>query len=160
MIFGNINDLEKKLSACDKAVQKALIYLRDHDFKSMADGKYEIDGDKIYAKLQRYNTKPVAECHPEAHEKYIDVQFMVEGCEELGWCAFSPDLRQRVSYDTRNDVEFFEELVPESSIILNPGDFAVLYPNDVHRPQVAVDNEPQPVTKVVVKVAVDLCKDK
>lgn len=160
MFFGNIKNLEKHFDSCDEAIKKALIYLRDHDFKTMADGKYEIDGDKIYAKLQRYMTRPVEECHPEAHRRYVDVQFMVDGREELGWCAFSPDLRQRVSYDNRDDVEFFEQLVPESSIVLNPGDFAVLYPSDVHRPQVAIDSISKAVTKVVVKVAVDLCKDK
>ena len=160
MIFGNIKDLEKTLETCDKAVGKALIYLRDHDFKTMKDGKYEIEGDTIYAKLQRYMTKPIEECRPEAHKKYIDVQFLVEGREELGWCAYSPDLRTISSYDGREDVAFFEQLVPESSIILQPGDFAVLYPNDVHRPQVAIDSIPSQVTKVVVKVAVDLCNEK
>lgn len=155
MIFGNIDKLEEQLGNCSEGVRRALIYLRDTDFTDLPDGKYEICGDKVYAKLQRYRTKPVEQCRPEAHKKFIDVQFMVSGREELGWCGYSPDLRPVKAYDGRDDVAFFEELIPESRMVLRAGDFAVLYPHDVHRPQVAVDSMPGDVVKVVVKVAVD-----
>lgn len=158
MFFGNIDNLDNELKECEEPVQKALVYLREHDFLNMADGKYEIDGEKIYAKVQRYKTKTVEKCRPEAHKKYIDVQFIASGVEELGWCAFNPDLKETEGYDGRDDVCFFEELIPKSSIVLYAGDFAVLYPEDVHRPQTAVDGVPADVVKVVVKVAVDLVK--
>ena len=54
------------------------------------------------------------------------------------------------------DVTFYEKLVPDSNLVLLPGSFAVLYPEDVHRPCCAVERGPAPVTKVVVKVSVDL----
>ena len=73
----------------------------------------------------------------------------------MGWCPFSPDLQVTVPYNADQDVAFYASLVPDSNIVLSPGRFAVLYPEDVHRPQGAVDNVPGPVTKVVVKVAVD-----
>ena len=62
------------------------------------------------------------------------------------------------AYDGRDDVVFFAKLVPESSVVLKTGDFAVLYPSDIHRPQAAVEGEESEVIKVVVKVAVDLLK--
>ncbi len=158
MILGNVCNMDTKLADCDEAVKKALLYLKEQDFTKMPDGKYEIDGDKIYAKVQRYTTKPVEKCRPEAHKKYIDVQFIAEGQEEIGWCADSPDLVEVEDYDGRDDVVFFAKLVPESSVVLKTGDFAVLYPSDIHRPQAAVEGEESEVIKVVVKVAVDLLK--
>ena len=158
MIFGNISNMDKILAECDAAVKKALIYLKEHDFSKMSDGRYDIDGDMIYAKVQRYRTKPVEQCRPESHKKYIDVQFIADGKEEIGWCAYSPDLVEAKAYDGRDDVMFFERLVPASSIVLKKGDFAILYPNDIHRPQTAVYGDEEDVIKVVVKVAVDLLK--
>ena len=45
----------------------------------------------------------------------------------------------------------------ESTIMLKPGSFAVLFPEDVHAPRMATEAGPgKPVTKVVVKISVDL----
>jgi YhcH/YjgK/YiaL family protein len=74
----------------------------------------------------------------------------------MGWCPLSPDLEEEAPYDAERDVTFYKALVPDSSIVLSPGCFAVLYPEDVHRPQASVvEDAPGKVTKVVVKVAID-----
>ena len=143
-------------AAYPEAIQRALSYLRSHDFTKMEDGTYPIEGEKMFAKLQRYETRLLESCRPETHQKYIDIQYVVEGEEYLGWCPFSPDLRAASDYDGEADVTFYERLVPDSNIILLPGSFAVLYPEDVHRPCCAVEGEVSAVTKVVVKVSVDL----
>ena len=62
----------------------------------------------------------------------------------------------RTPYDAARDVTFYERLVPESNLVLLPGSFAVLFPEDVHRPQVATEDGPAPVTKVVVKISTEL----
>jgi len=38
--------------------------------------------------------------------------------------------------------------------VLNSGDFAVFFPNDVHMPGVSVTDRPTPVKKIVVKVKI------
>ena len=47
---------------------------------------------------------------------------------------------------------------PESNFVLSEGCFAVLTPKDIHRPCCAIE-EPSPVLKVVVKVAVELFEE-
>ena len=153
MSLGTVSTLEKTHVEYLEAILQAQHYLRDHDFSKMADGKYTI-ADGITANVQRYETKPVAECRPESHEKYVDIQYIVEGEEYMGWCPLSPDLQVSEAYDAAKDVGFFARLVPDSDIVLTPGAFAVLYPEDVHRPKGAVDDAPTHVTKVVVKVPV------
>ena len=155
MFIGSIDVLEDSLVDYPELIRKALCYLRDHDLTQIEDGSYPIEGDKCVAKVQRYTTRPHFDCRPETHEKYVDIQYVVEGEEYLGWCPLSPDLQITEAYDAEKDITFYASLVPDSSIVLSPGRFAVLYPEDVHRPQGAVDDLPAPVTKVVVKVAVD-----
>lgn len=137
-------------------IRDAIAYLQKQDFKAMKDGRYSIDGDKVYFNLQRYETRLPEMCRPESHKKYVDIQYLVEGEEFLGWCPFSPDLKVTEPYDAEKDVAFYQKLIPESSIFLSPGTFVVLYPEDVHSPCTSVGGVAEPVVKVVVKVALDL----
>ena len=70
MFIGTIETLESSHVEYPAAIRQALEYLRAHDFTQMADGAYEV-APGIRANVQRYQTKPVAECRPEAHEKYV-----------------------------------------------------------------------------------------
>lgn len=156
MIIGSMDTLDENHVDYPAIIQKALDYLREHDFTQMADGKYPIAGDKCFANVQRYTTRPEKDCKPETHRKFVDIQFIAEGEEFMGWCPLSPDLEEEAPYDAERDVTFYKALVPDSSIVLSPGCFAVLYPEDVHRPQASVvEDVPGKVTKVVVKVAID-----
>ncbi len=155
MVIGSIETIEKEKLSYPPAIWDALVYLKTQDFSKMADGKYPVGDKGITAIVQHYKTRPVEKCLPEAHEKFIDIQFLVDGEEALGWCPLSPDLVVAENYDKDKDIVFYKSLVPDSSVILVPGSFAVLYPLDVHRPGCALD-EPEPVSKVVVKVPVEL----
>ena len=158
MVIGRINEASSGFSKFPEAIRQALLFLQAHDFTTMEDGVYPIDGDHSYAILQRYTTKLPGTAKPEAHRQYVDIQYMVEGKEELGWCPLNPELHEHTNYDMDKDIIFYERLVPGSSVTLDKGSFAVLYPADVHRPCGAINDEPKPVTKVVVKIAVDYIK--
>ena len=155
MVIGNISEIQAGECKYPAAIQKALHFLAEHDFAKMQDAKYPIDGDNSFAILQRYNPRLEVEGKPEAHRQYIDIQYIVDGSEEIGWCPMSPELVVDDDYDAEKDIVFFRNLVPESSIVLQSGDFAILFPVDIHMPCGAIDNISAPVTKVVVKVAVD-----
>ena len=155
MFIGSIDMLDESHVNYPAEIRKALEYLREHDFTKMKDGSYPINGDVSVANLQRYTTRPHEKCRPETHKKYVDIQYMVEGEEYMGWCPFSPDLQLTTPYDDKKDVAFYASLVPDSNVMLSTGYFAVLYPEDVHRPQGAVEGVPSPVTRVVVTIAVD-----
>lgn len=158
MIIGNMSEAALGFNKYPEAVKEALQFLHAHDFTTMEDGTYEIHGKDSYAILQRYETKLPGTSKPEAHRKYIDVQYIVEGREDLGWCPLNPELKTDISYNDEKDIIFYQKLIPSGSVLLEKGSFAVLYPYDVHRPCGAIDNTPAPVTKVVVKIAVDYAK--
>jgi YhcH/YjgK/YiaL family protein len=119
-----------------------------------ADGRVEIDGNRVYALVQSYNTRTGKE-NPrfEVHRRYIDVQFMLEGFELCGW-APAERMSINVPYDETKDIAFGR--VSADDIVLVPfpsGRALVFHPWDAHAPCLAV-TEPSPVRKIVVKIAV------
>ena len=155
MIIGNMKEAASGFGKYPDAIREALEFLHSHDFAAMKDGRYPIHGEDSVAILQRYETREPESGKPEAHRRYVDVQYIVSGREEMGWCPMSPELKVCDPYDANKDIVFFDNLIPISGLELTAGDFAVLYPTDVHRPCGSVDGAPHQVTKVVVKIAVD-----
>jgi biofilm protein TabA len=134
-------------------VGEALEYLATTDFVKMPDGKYELDGPRMFAIVQRYRPKPLAEIVWESHRKYIDVQYVVQGAERMGYVPLSERMTVKKDYDPERDIVFYDVqgdlfIVPERS-------FVVFAPQDVHAPGLAVDRPVSSgeVLKVVVKVA-------
>ena len=111
-------------------------------------GRYELDGTNVFALVQQYQTKPMAEGKWEAHRKYTDVQFVVEGVERIGWAPVSK-LTVTEPYDETKDIAFYKG--NGDFVTVPAGYFVILYPEDAHMPGIAVD-KPSPVKKVVVKV--------
>ena len=131
-------------------VYRALEILRDTDFSQLEDKRYEVDGDNLFFFLQSYETKPDNDT-PEAHRKYIDIQFLVSGREKMGVAPLE-DMSDEVEARPDGDIWFYRG--PMDYITLTAGDrFAVLWPGDAHAPSIAVDS-PAPCRKCVVKVKV------
>ena len=131
-------------------VYRALEILRDTDFSQLEDKRYEVDGDNLFFFLQSYETKPDNDT-PEAHRKYIDIQFLVSGREKMVVAPLE-DMSEEVEARPDGDIWFYRG--PMDYITLTAGDrFAVLWPGDAHAPSIAVDS-PAPCRKCVVKVKV------
>jgi YhcH/YjgK/YiaL family protein len=137
-------------SELNERINKAFAYLKQTDFSEMELGKYEIDGDNIFALVNEYNTKDESEGKLEAHKRYIDVQFVAKGSELMG---YSPLENQKVidEYNEQNDITFFTG--EKSFTKVDEGMFAIFFPTDVHLPGIKV-NEKSYVKKVVIKVKV------
>ena len=43
----------------------------------------EVDGEDLFYLLQSYESKPANDT-PEAHKKYVDIQFLISGREKMG----------------------------------------------------------------------------
>ena len=114
------------------------------------DGRVEIDGDRIFALPQGYQTRPAAQCRWEAHRRYIDIQYVVTGREAMGYAPLST-LKPTTDFDQAKDVGFYDGT--GSIITVEAGMFAIFFPHDAHMPCMQVTGRPEPVRKVVVKVA-------
>ena len=125
-------------------------YLQTVDPAGLEPGRVEIDGDRVFALIQEYNTKPMEQGRWEAHRKYIDIQYIASGEEKIGYANVA-DLTMG-DYNEAKD-----RYIPQgegSFIRLSAGMFGLCMPEDAHMPNMAVD-QPQPVKKIVVKVSVE-----
>lgn len=128
----------------------ALEFLARPGTAALPDGRHEIDGDRVFALVQRYPTESRPEPRFEAHRKYIDVQYIAAGEEVVGW---APLERLSVSepYEEEKDV-CFGSVSGWTPVLLKSGELAVLFPEDAHAPRLAAGG-PAQVVKIVVKVA-------
>ncbi|NNJ54898.1 MAG: YhcH/YjgK/YiaL family protein [Bacteroidia bacterium] len=137
-------------SGLSKRLTQGFNYLKNTDLLNSPLGTFEIDGKDVFAIVQEYKTKPQEECIIEAHYKYIDIQFIIQGQESIGVTHLTNQTPYEVNKE--NDYAFYKTktaLVP-----LSAGMFAVFYPSDIHQPCIAVGS-PEKVKKVVVKVRLD-----
>ena len=129
---------------------RALEFLRDTDLLTIPVGRQDLDGERLFALVQDYNTKPIEECRWEAHRRYCDVQYLARGTERIG-VANIERMRIEQPYDSDRDVAFFTG--DGDSMLLNAGTFAIFAPQDVHMPCVLAESS-ELVRKIVVKVDV------
>lgn len=82
MIYGHIS----QLNACryPAAIEKALEFLRTTDFSKLEPGVVEIEGRTIYAQILDLTTRPHDELRPEVHRRYLDIQYLYSGEEQIG----------------------------------------------------------------------------
>jgi YhcH/YjgK/YiaL family protein len=124
-----------------------LRYLVDTDFSTVAPGRYQIEGQDLFALVQEYDTKSRDQGAWEAHRAYTDIQYVVTGAELMGYACI--DRLQAGAYDAERD---FLKLDGDGDFaLLRAGTFMVLAPQDAHMPGVALAASMR-VKKVVVKV--------
>lgn len=149
MIYDKIDNIET-YTALGERLAQGLRLLKEKDFSAMEPGRYEVDGNTLYYMVQSYQSK-AANDTPEAHRKYIDIQYVVSGVERIGVGELS-DMTEEVTANPESDFWLYHG--PLSDLKLSAGYFAVLFPQDAHAPGIAA-GDPAPVRKVVVKVLID-----
>ena len=130
---------------------KAISFAAGFD-KSQPDGRYDVDGDNIYAIVMTYETKTVEELKFEGHKKYIDIQLLLNGQEYMD-VSQDKALDVEMPYSEDNDVALFFQPQHYSSVLLEPGNFAIVFSDDIHQPGRMVMQAEQ-VRKMVIKVRV------
>jgi len=126
---------------------KAFEFIRNTDFSLLEDGKYEIEGNELYASIATITGKEKAAAALETHNRYIDIQTPLSGVETIGWKAGDQLKEVSIPYAEDKDITFFRDQ-SSSYTTIHPGEFAVYYPEDGHAPGIGEGT----IRKVVVKV--------
>jgi biofilm protein TabA len=130
--------------------EKAIDFLLRPDLKELAEDTYEIDGKRIYAMVSKDPGRQKEDALLEAHEKYVDIQFVLDGTDTMGWKPKSACVKTTQEYDSEKDVVLFAD-EPDAWLATTSGAFAIFFPEDAHMPLIASGQ----LHKVVVKIAVD-----
>ena len=147
MIIDNIKNKDKYLSVHPE-------FAKVFDVLAMLTGncdKLSIDGEKAFVGASTYTTKPWYECKFEAHRKYIDIQFVVKGSEDIYLCD-ADSIKVKEDFQPGGDIAFYADCEEYNTAHLNAGDFVIIFPGEAHMPCVAPDENCAEVTKAVAKI--------
>jgi YhcH/YjgK/YiaL family protein len=150
MIFDRMANAQL-YSGLGSRFERAFEFIAHHDFEKAAPGRYTLK-DTMYYMVQNYETKPASEGFFETHRDYIDLQYVIRGREFHGFTN-SLGLKIREPYDPEKDVIIYDGGTG-TGFILNPGFFAIYFPEDAHMPNIRVGDDPEKMIKVVVKIPV------
>ncbi|HSI96029.1 MAG: YhcH/YjgK/YiaL family protein [Methylophilaceae bacterium] len=148
MIFDVLANADR-YSAMHSLFPRAFAFLRDTDLLALAPGRYPIEGDSLFAIVEEADGRSRADAKLECHRKYIDIQFVLRGMDEMGWSPLCTCREPVAGYSDKRDIEFFHD-APASWVAVPAGAFCVFFPEDAHAPLVGV----APIRKVVLKIAV------
>lgn len=157
MIVSDLVTWGKEEHVYSKALSRGVAFLKEQKLEELELGRYDIEGDKMFALVQEGVTEEKHLRKPEAHNRYIDIQYLVSGIGEIiGVCRRTADSVPSEDYLDSRDIAFYQDVKDESEVLLRPGMFAVFFPNDIHRPLCAAEGTGSAVRKVVIKIDKDL----
>ena len=136
-------------SSINERIAKGFDFLLHTDLDAIPSGKYDIEGDTIFALVQEYQTKPLAECKLESHKKYIDIQYVIRGEEFMG--VTTQNNQTVLENNEEKDYTFYEGNT--SLVRVSKGMFTIFFPDDLHQPCVQTEFASE-VKKVVIKVLI------
>lgn len=150
MFFSHVSEAEKYNYLAEKFT-RAYKWLAETDISALPEGGYPIGTDgAVTANVQMYTTFPATEGKFETHDKFFDIQYMVEGSEQFGICKRDGLCLEKTVPE--NDVAFYQDPAMSGTVLLQKGDLIVVSPEDAHKPRCCA-GAPEKVKKVVVKVA-------
>jgi biofilm protein TabA len=127
---------------------RAFEFLRGTDLHALTPGKHPVQGEQLFAIVEACAGRTRAEAKLECHRRYIDIQLVLEGVDEMGWKPVADCVEPMTEYEAARDIRFFKD-APSSWVATPPGSFCLFFPSDAHAPLVSAGM----IRKVVVKVA-------
>lgn len=114
------------------------------------NGVYFKNSD-YYFKVMSYKTK----LNPkiiENHRKEVDIQIVLLGSEKIKLYPVEK-LEVKRNYSEEDDCQFYNKIgTSHSEVILKPKYMGVFFNQDIHHPQFLVNNKPEEIKKIVIKV--------
>ena len=148
MIIGKLKDLNRYIGLSNQ-IDEAISYVLNNDMLSLECGRYELSEDIIVNRQQYYGK---TEKFAESHKDYIDLQIVLSGRERMGYADIS-NLTVRVMEDYNPEMDLAKYFVSDECFYeMSEDSFALIFPEDIHRPGVKVDEEL--IEKVVLKIKV------
>lgn len=130
---------------------EALEYLSQLKEEELSLGRHDVN-EGFYYNVQEYETKVNPSKHFESHCKYVDVQMLISGEENLQVTDIIR-LQVELPYDEVKERILYYPSGNVASVVLRPGSAVILYPKDAHR-TVAYNGKSCSVKKVVGKIMI------
>ena len=153
-----IGDLTRKdfKQGLPKVLADVCDYLNTLDLAGLENGRHEIT-EQIYMNVMSFDTATAESKQAELHHKYIDIQVLIAGKENIEYSVTYPTLSLYTPYNEADDYQLTPEIENKSTLsLLHPKMFVIFLPYEPHKPGCNVDNQSANLKKLVVKVPVEL----
>jgi len=148
MIYDTLNNINE-YKGISINLDKALTFLSLAKDATLALGRTEIEGDKIYANIISAQTILREAGSFEYHKKYIDIHFMIEGEERI---LISNVNKLDTISEYKEDGDYgLQRGKEEVELLLTKGKFCICFPEDSHLPLI-MNNESESIKKGIIKV--------
>ena len=127
---------------------RAFEFLATTDVAALAPGRHEIDGDRLYVSIDDKDGRGEEGARLEAHRRYIDIQYTIDGDELIGWMPLARCQAPDGPFDEKKDVVLFADR-PTTWVAVPPGSFTIFFPHDAHAPLAGHGR----LKKAIVKIA-------
>lgn len=132
------------------AWDKAFAFLKNTDLKTLKNGRHVIDSNIVYAIVTEAPSKDYDKTAFESHRKYIDLQYVITGEENMAKTAV-PSVTVNKPYDEAADIAYY---TGDGKIYTVPaGTFMLFFPTEAHRPNITPGGN-KVVKKIVIKIKV------
>jgi biofilm protein TabA len=148
MILSRLAEADR-FTALHPQFARAFDFLRDTDLNALAPGKHTVQGEDLFAIVEHCAGRTRAEAKLESHRRYIDIQLVLEGVDEMGWRPLAQCEKPVGAFDVARDIIFYDD-APSSWIATPAGSFCIFFPDDAHAPLVSSGM----IRKLVMKIAV------
>jgi YhcH/YjgK/YiaL family protein len=130
--------------------EAAFRFLSGHNLLELPVGRTDLSDD-VYVTVSEYTTKKQEDAAFESHKKYIDLQYIISGVENIG-LTHDTSIPVKIPYNEDKDIAFYNF---NGGILLQatPAVFFIFFPDDLHRPCIKA-GEPALVKKIVIKIKV------
>lgn len=122
-------------------------FLKNHDLQSMEPGKYPIKDKDLFMNLQVAQQRTKDTAFLETHIEMIDIQIPITCAETFGYTPLC-DL-PAFDYNVEKDITKYGDTKPQTFVTVNPGQFAIFFPQDGHMP--CIIDEPE-IKKAIFKI--------
>ena len=116
---------------------------------SLPNGEHEIQHRDIYANIMSLSTLRPEDTFFEMHEEYIDIHYCLSGGESIGYAPIGDLVEKELNKE--KDYQLFMPTEKMSSCTLQPLDFAIFFPRELHMPKLQNGLDTN-VKKVVIKI--------
>ena len=148
MIIDTLDNLGKYV-ALNPLFADVVEFLKSHDLNTMEAGKYPIKDKDLFLNLSLTKQRTKETAFLETHIEMIDIQIPITCAETFGYSPLC-DL-PAFEYNEEKDITKYGDTKPQTYVTVNPGQFAIFFPQDGHAP--CIIDEPE-IKKAIFKVKI------
>ena len=126
-----MENLEKYVSL-NPLFEEVVKFVKEHDLMTLEVGKHPIKGDDLFLNIAVAKGKTDEEAVFETHRRMLDIQIPLDAPEAYGYIPLS-DLPE-AEYNDAKDVTKYLGVASPTLVNCKPGDFAIFWPQDGHKP--------------------------